>query len=260
MNDHETHVIILAAGRGSRLGELGDERPKWLLDVGDAPIAARQLDGVRQARDAGARIGSVRVVTGHAASVIDEFAAAHGDLAVETVANPSWDTLNNWYSVLVGLGSLPTADDARVVIFNADLFSRPELFAGFLLACDQTDEDALIAVDVARTLTDESMKVSAADQDGHRRLERIGKVDVEDPVGEYIGLLMFRGGALADLTATLRGFEGDPDRANEWYERGVGITAARGTRWTLWPTPDSDWVEIDDDGDYAQAVQLAASG
>ena len=39
------------------------------------------------------------------------------------------------------------------------------------------------------------MKVSAADEDGHRRLERIGKVDVEDPVGEYIGLLMFQGGA-----------------------------------------------------------------
>ena len=37
------------------------------------------------------------------------------------------------------------------MIFNADLFSRPELFAGFLLACDQTDEDALIAVDVARS-------------------------------------------------------------------------------------------------------------
>ena len=34
-----THVIVLAAGKGSRLGALGAETPKWLLQVGEATIA-----------------------------------------------------------------------------------------------------------------------------------------------------------------------------------------------------------------------------
>jgi hypothetical protein len=37
------------------------------------------------------------------------------------------------------------------------------------------------------------------------------------------------------------------------------VTAAAGTHWTLWPTPDSGWVEIDDLEDLRRAESLAAS-
>ncbi len=49
---------------------------------------------------------------------------------------------------------------------------------------------------------------------------------------------------------------GDPAAANEWYERVVGLTAADGTEWTGWATPDSGWVEIDDETDLASALEL----
>lgn len=56
-------VVVLAAGRGSRLGALGGTTPKWLLPVPGRPIADRQLDGLGLA---GPAVGSVSVVTGHA--------------------------------------------------------------------------------------------------------------------------------------------------------------------------------------------------
>jgi hypothetical protein len=36
----------------------------------------------------------------------------------------------------------------------------------------------------------------------------------------------------------------------------VGRTAAAGTPWTLWATPDSEWFEIDDERDHEAAVAL----
>jgi CTP:molybdopterin cytidylyltransferase MocA len=57
------HVVVLAAGRGSRLGALGGATPKWLLPVAGRPIADRPLEGLGLA---GPAVGSVSVVTGHA--------------------------------------------------------------------------------------------------------------------------------------------------------------------------------------------------
>lgn len=245
------HIVVLAAGRGSRLGPLGDETPKWLLPVGDRTIAERQLDGTGDH-------GSVRVVTGHADGEIASFLERHGHADVTTVFNPEYATLNNWYTLLVALRSIDLGPDDRVVVFNSDLYAEPDWFAAFVEASATTDAESLIAVDVERTLTDESMKVSARDGDGGPALlERIGKVGIDDPIGEYVGMLMARGAVLAELTRALEGFEGDPEAVNQWYEGAVGVNAADGVPWHVWPTPSSLWVEIDDDADYATAGDLA---
>ncbi|HYI38547.1 MAG TPA: NTP transferase domain-containing protein [Thermoleophilaceae bacterium] len=247
------HVVILAAGKGSRLGALAADRPKWLLDVGGSPIADRQMAAVAGARERdAASLASVRVVTGHADSAVAAYLGAEDD--VQLVHNPRYADLNNWYSVLVALRSIPDAGGG-VAVINSDLFAPGPWIQAFLESAASTEHEALIAVDMERQLTDESMKVSASGGE----LEAIGKVGIEDPVGEYVGMLMARGGALARFRETLEGFEGVAEHADEWYERGVGLTAAEGVPWTVWPTLDTGWVEIDDDGDHAAAERLAAA-
>ncbi|MDX6675544.1 MAG: hypothetical protein QOH11_2962 [Solirubrobacteraceae bacterium] len=251
-------LVVLAAGRGQRLGALGEATPKWLLEVDGITIAERQLEAVaRAATVAPDLVRSVSVVVGHAAAAIARFAAGRPALDLALVDNPRYDELNNWYSLLLAFRALDGADPAeRLVVFNADLLAQPDWFAEFLRDASRTDGEALIAVDTARPVTDESMKVSVADAN-RSLLARIGKVGVRDPIGEYVGMFMVRAAARDRLRATLEAYEGVDDAVEHWYEHAVGDTAADGVAWVVWPTPDSQWIEIDDETDFAAARDLA---
>lgn len=243
------HVVVLAAGKGSRLGGLGEETPKWLLQVGERTIADRHLEGLAAAGDA---VASVRVVVGHAAGAIESWLDARPE-DVGIVMNPEYAEINNWWSVLRALRELP--EDGPVAVINSDLLVEPSVVAAFLREMATGEAEAMLAVDLERRLTDESMKVSATPED---TLDRIGKVGIDAPVGEYIGILAARGAALHDLREKLESFVDDPASVNEWYEGAVGRSAAEGVPWHVWPVPGGAWVEIDDDADFALAQSLAA--
>jgi choline kinase len=252
-----THVVVLAAGKGTRLGEVGAERPKWLLEIGGQTIADRQLAAVEWARrEAGGDIGEVTIVTGHAAREIDRFIAEQNGTGAAALHNPLYAEANNWYSVLLALREVPNHAEARVVIVNGDLYAAPPWIGAFLAESARAEADSLIGIDLGRELTAESMKVSldAADP---TLVRGIGKVGIDPAAGEYVGLLMARGPVLRAFRETLEAFVGVESSRDEWYERAVGLTAGRGVPWTVWPTPDSDWVEIDDDQDLSQARELA---
>jgi len=259
MGGAQVHVVILAAGRGSRLGALAETTPKWLLEVGGSTIAERHLEAVGSpaGSNGSGPAASAVVVTGHAREQIEEFLRSRGESAVRVVHNQEYARLNNWYSLLVGLRSLPSGAGDRVVVLNADLFAEPPWVSAFLDASAHTEAESLIAVDVERELTDESMKV-AVRAGGGQLLDGIGKSGIVDPVGEYVGMLMARGSVLAHLRRTLEGFVGRPDAVDHWYEGAVGITAMEGAPWSVWATPSSEWVEIDDDADYESARELCA--
>src|SRR4051794_29788340 len=161
MSSSPTHVVVLAAGRGSRLGALGADTPKWLLEVGEATIADRHLAAVDLAeREAAGSVASVSVVTGHAAEAIERFLAVRGRSNVGLIHNPEFATLNNWYSVLLALEALEAGPDSSVAVLNSDLLAAADWISRFLLDSAATPLESLIAVDTERTLTDESMKVS----------------------------------------------------------------------------------------------------
>ncbi|MEX0781968.1 MAG: nucleotidyltransferase family protein [Dehalococcoidia bacterium] len=61
-----TKAVLLAAGRGTRLGAITANYPKPLLEVGGRPIIAHILDGLLAAR-----IEEVTIVTGHFAALLE---------------------------------------------------------------------------------------------------------------------------------------------------------------------------------------------
>lgn len=243
-------MVVLAAGRGSRLGRLGGATPKWLLRVGDRTLADRQLEGITGAGDA---VASLRVVTGHAAEVIEAELASR-DEPVQLVPNPEFAELNNWWSLLRALRELP--DDGPVAVLNADLLADPAQVSDFLREATTIGADGVLAVDLGKELTSESMKVGLA-PDG--TLSAIGKVGVADPAGEYVGMLVVRDAALRRLRDELERFVGRPDAADEWYEGAIGRTAAEGAAWRVWAMPTGEWVEIDDDDDLRIAESLVGA-
>jgi NDP-sugar pyrophosphorylase family protein len=66
------NAMVLAAGRGTRLGDVGLKRPKILVDIDGRPLLSRQLDYL-------ARQGVDRVVVNahHLSEAIEDFALAY---------------------------------------------------------------------------------------------------------------------------------------------------------------------------------------
>jgi hypothetical protein len=79
-----TTFVVLAAGRGSRLGRLGDELPKCLLPLDGRAVLSHQFD----LAPSGARLV---VVAGYRADQVEEYVRlAHPDLDVTLVREEDW--------------------------------------------------------------------------------------------------------------------------------------------------------------------------
>ena len=256
-------VVVLAAGHGRRLGPAGEPGPKWLIEVGGAPVAERHLVAVEETLGPAAE---VVVVVGHAADRVAKYCEDRSErsaLRPLLVLNARHAERNNWYSLLVALDALEgtIGDDHVVVILNSDLFGPPEWIGAMLSAAAGLGEvPGFLAVDVVRPLTLEAMKVSAGpgDAQGRRWCRAIGKVGVPDPVGEYVGMTALAPEGRALVHEALRTFLADAGRADAWYEDAFQEVSAVRPFLVLWPTPPSPWVEIDDADDLRTAHRLAA--
>jgi choline kinase len=254
-------VVVLAAGRGLRLHPVGLDGPKWLLPVAGRPIGDYQLDGVRAAALPEDRL---LVVTGYRADVVGRWLAGRGaPVPVETVHNPRWHDLNNWHSLLVAVDRLLKIDwQGGVVVLNSDLCAPPAWYAAFLTAVrGRPAGEAALAVDFERPLTDEAMKVSGVGaENGPPYCTRIGKCDVGDSIGEYVGMAAFAPGDWRLLGPALRAFRDAPEHADEWYEAAFQRLIDSHRLFRAWPTPTGHWVEVDDPADWHQANTVMASG
>ena len=75
-----TRGVILAAGRGTRLGSLTESTPKPLLEVGGRPVLDHIVDGM-----AAAGVRQLTVVTGYLADVVEHHLAASCPVPVSFV-------------------------------------------------------------------------------------------------------------------------------------------------------------------------------
>ena len=85
------NAIILAAGLGSRLRPLTNDRPKCLVPVLGTPMVEQQI---RFLREVG--ITDITLVTGYRADKLDYLRECYG---VQLVHNDQYDVYNNIYSL-----------------------------------------------------------------------------------------------------------------------------------------------------------------
>ncbi|MGI5868407.1 MAG: NTP transferase domain-containing protein [Kiritimatiellia bacterium] len=233
-------LVILAAGRGRRLGSLTEALPKCLIEVGGRSLLARQL----AAASCVSGLGPVVVVTGFAR---ERVASCCGDGVVECY-NSRWDVANNIVSLAVAAeaGWL----DGGFVLFNSDVLFHPGILDRLLAF----PGSCALVVDERRALTDEAMKV-AADSDG--RIHAIAKtLDTAASSGEYIGLAKFgRGGAAVVRRALDELIEAG--RTGDWYEAAFQVAFERLPvhACLIGGLP---WIEIDTPADLEAAQSVAA--
>jgi len=227
-----------------------------LLPIAGRPIGDYQLDGIGAAALPDDRL---LVVTGYQAHAVDTWLARRGTpVPVETVQNPRWHDLNNWHSLLVAVERLLETDwRGGVILLNSDLCAPPAWYAAFLSAA--RGRPAALAVDFERPLTAEAMKVSGRAENGQTYCTRIGKSDVADPIGEYVGMAAFPPGDWRLLDPVLRAFLDAPEHVDEWYEAAFQRLIDSHRLFRAWPTPTSDWVEVDDLSDWCRANSVMAT-
>jgi choline kinase len=160
------HVLILAAGRGSRL-QLG--LPKCLVEVGGRPLLYHQLDAIEQ-------VGADRVtlVLGHEHQCVEDAAEGRADV----ILNERYADTNSLYSFWLARRAVEGDD---LLVLNSDVLFAPELLRDLLAV-----EGSAIAVDSNSGDEGEHMKV----RERQGRLLHMSKgLPPMDSHGESLGLV-----------------------------------------------------------------------
>jgi choline kinase len=110
-------AVILAAGRGSRLGDLTSDRPKPLLPLAGVPLLQRLLASLREAG-----LAPVTIVTGYRASLV----SAHAP-GCATIRNPRWRHTGIAASLLAAADAGTLARDDTIITY-ADIVAEPGVF------------------------------------------------------------------------------------------------------------------------------------
>jgi NDP-sugar pyrophosphorylase family protein len=119
-----TQAMILAAGRGTRLGELGQRKAKALLEIGGVPLLSHQLDFL-----SAHGIDSVVVNASHLAGQVQDFVSSRGgDPAIRVVVEPEpLGTAGGLINALPFLETAPLAVLYSDVVCGEDLAPMGEL-------------------------------------------------------------------------------------------------------------------------------------
>jgi len=239
-------ALILAAGRGSRLGSHTDERPKGMVELLGRPLLAWQIESLRAAG-----LTEITVATGYRADVIQA-------LGVPTVHNAEW-MHTNMVGTLLAAESCFT--NGPVVVSYSDIVYHPDHVralcqSGAPLAITYDRKwHALWSLRFADPLSD--AETFRAEQG---RLTAIGeKPESLDQVGgQYMGLLRFTPAGFARVREVVDAAGADGRRRLDMttllrrvLETGMRIDAV---------PVDGRWLEVDHADELAAYETRLATG
>jgi L-glutamine-phosphate cytidylyltransferase len=241
-------ALILAAGRGSRMGAVGDNRPKCLVELGGRPLLDRQLAALR--RGGATEVGIVR---GYRAEMLS-------DTGLTFFENRQWAETNMVMSLAAAAAWLRTGP---VIVSYADIFYRSDLIRALAAA----PGELVISYDRHwRSLWTRRFADPLADAETFRlgpkgELLEIGAktTRIEDIEGQYMGLLKFTPTAWAVIESLLA--ELDAPTRNRLDMTGLLRRLLAQRRLTISTHgTDEQWGEIDNPGDAELYERMISAG
>lgn len=121
-------VIILAAGQGTRLRPLTDDRPKCMVEVKGKSIIERLLDTMRSC---GIKEDDITIVTGYRNDVLKE---RFKDTGIHFIVNEDYDTTNMVCSLMCARSLMEQEED--IIISYGDIIYGEPVFRKILDAKD----------------------------------------------------------------------------------------------------------------------------
>ena len=233
-------AIILAAGRGTRLG-LENNLPKCLTVVGGATLLDHYLDVLDRLHV------PATIVVGHGAHSIREHVATRAN-APMLITNPRYSE-GSVVSLCTGLRAINvehTKDD--ILLMDGDVAFAPALLDRLL---HHASSNALL-VDIGTVFTDEQYMVGIS---GVRVLAlRRGPVDGHDGQGEWVGFAKLSAATVTQFYLSIQQQLARGEAGGGYEDALAGLLLAHD--FTAVPTEGLPWVEIDFPDDLARARAL----
>ena len=224
-------AVILAAGQGSRLKELGKETPKCLLEVGGRPILHHQLSALGRAG-----VRKVAIVIGFRGELIKEYASRHfPGFNFTFVRNRRFASTNTLYSL--ALASRALAQKTSVLLLNGDVvFDK-----GILKRLVESDVLKSYAAAIPGKCDKEEVKFVVDRNGAITALNK--KISPAEAVGEAVGVNKFSPRFWKQLSKNLSLLQ--EDFTNEYFEYAVERTIADGEKLFPFDIGKLNAIEID---------------
>lgn len=232
-------ALILAAGLGTRLAPITNDRPKSLVSVNGQPILFKQIDNLHENG-----ITDITIVSGYKANVLEK--AVHELYPeINIIESADYANTNNMYSAYIARNVVSGGD---FLMMNADVFYDASVITA-LLACEAPNA---IVTDIG-TYIEESMKV--VEKDG--RLVAISKqITPEDALGASIDVYKFSKEGGNVFFAKCAEYIEERKQLKMWSEVALNDILSE-VVFKACPL-DGRWLEIDNHGDLADAEKLFA--
>jgi choline kinase len=226
-------VIILSAGKGTRMMPLTKNTPKPLLDIGEGvTIIESQLNSLAQCKG----IDEVIFVVGYRAEQIEAKLKTYTKIPLRFIYNPFYDSSNNLISLWLAMIQVPS----DFVIINGDNLFKPHLLQSLL--DDKRDNSAVMVVTRKEKYDEEDMKVLTKDD----QLLTVGKtINVSEATGESIGMIMFRGTARKYFMGIMDAMVRHEDSKQIFYLEAIQEMVDSGFPVHLKECAKEDWAEVD---------------
>lgn len=220
-------AIIMAAGKGSRLGNLTDDKPKAFLEIEGVKLIEYNIAllHANQIRD-------IIIVTGYYNEKYEELAASID--GVTCVYNPFYEMMNVLGSFFMAQEYLKEDD---TIYMHADTLCAPEIFHDMIVATG----DMVLPVDY-KICDEEAMKVLTCDG----KIKEISKeISCKLGEGEFIGIAKISGKLIPALKAATKKLMKEKQFSS--YFEGAIQELANQNKYDLntIPTKGRFWGEVD---------------
>jgi NDP-sugar pyrophosphorylase family protein len=157
-------AVLLAAGRGSRLGALTDALPKPMLEVAGLPLLGHIVDAL-----AANEVRDIAVVTGYLASHIDDWCVRHTLENSELHLTSLHQAKLNGTAAAMLLARDFVADEAAFIFGWGDILMDVENYARFIHAARAQSCDLMLSINRVR----DPWRGGAVYVDAEMRVERL---------------------------------------------------------------------------------------
>jgi len=237
--------VILAAGIGSRLRPITDQKPKCLVRVAGVSILEHQLRAYAMAG-----VGEVVVVTGYHSEQVAAACQRVGDVRVDLVYNSQYTSTNNMYSLYLAREQVA---DRPFVLSNGDVVFDPTILKDLVGLADGD----WIAADRG-SYAQESMKIVVSPEGCVTDISKT--IQPGEAYGNSIDLYRFSALGSRGLFASIDDFVETQGRLKEWTEVGLqAMMRADAVSMRPFDIRQRSWVEIDNYDDLSLADRRFSS-